>query len=63
MVEKEPNALNITAGSINGYIYVLKVSIIVFVVMMYIDRAADISNFSTDVFSRAPHSELLASPK
>lgn len=36
---------------------------IVFIVMMYIDRPADISNFSTDVFCRAPHSELLASPK
>lgn len=66
MVEKEPNALNITAGSINGYIWIhirTEISIIMFIVIMYIDRAADISNFSTDVFCRAPHSELLASPK
>lgn len=58
MVEIEPNALNITIGSINGY----SASIIAFVDMMYLDGAADISNISTDVFCRAPHPELLASP-
>lgn len=33
MVEKGPNALNIPLGSINGYIYVLKYQMIVFIVM------------------------------